>query len=90
MALAIVHCLDSVTGFLLRSLGLGDSSVPEGVRPNVHGQSGFPLRWGEGWLEEVRETVGWGIARKDQAATQFRVELLLKMWSQKKTFWPLV
>ena len=69
----------------LRSVRLGHPSVLEGGLPNVRGQSGFPLRWGKGWLEEVREAVGWGIARKDKAATQFRVELLLKMWSCRRS-----
>ena len=73
----------------MRSLGLGDPSCPDGGRLNVRGQPGCPFRWGEGWLEEVREAVGWGIARKDKAATEVRVNLLLKMWSQKKTAWPL-
>ena len=75
---------------LLRSLGLGTTDPPASGRPGVRGESGYVFRWGEGWFAEVREGVGWNIARKDNAQTDVRVQILLKLWMHRRPRLPFM
>ena len=38
------------------------------------------IRWGEGWLEEIRESLGWRICRNDHAAVDERVDVLKEIF----------
>ena len=43
------------------------------------------IRWGEGWFEEVRETLGWEIERHDVFEVNKRVGLLLNIFSPRQS-----
>lgn len=75
---------------LLRHLGLGSPDPPSAGRPGVRGESGNVFRWGEHWFAEIRDGLGWNIPRKDSAQTDFRVQVLLKLFLQKRPQLPLM
>ena len=75
---------------LLRSLGLGSEVPPSGGRPLIRGEAGHVFRWGEGWFVEVRDGVGWGIARKENVQVEHRVDILLKLWLYARPQLPLM
>ena len=74
----------------LRSLGLGSEDPPSGGRPLIRGEAGHVVRWGEEWFVEVRDGVGWGIARKDDVQVEERVAILLRLWFHKRPQLPLM
>ena len=65
---------------VLSGLGLGVFGPPADGRPNVRGESGRVLRWGEGWLEEIRDTLGWSMQKKDDVEIKRRVDLLVQIF----------
>ena len=65
---------------MLNGLGLGFFGAPADGRPNVRGESGRVLRWGEGWLEEIRDTLGWSMQKKDDVEIKRRVDLLVQIF----------
>ena len=68
---------------LLHEIGLG-GDPPVGGFPLVRGQSGCVFRWGEGWFAEIRERVGWDIARNDKPEISTRVDLLLRLFRRSR------
>ena len=75
---------------LLRTFGLGTSVPPSTGRPCVRAESGHVFRWGEGWFAEVRDGVGWQIPRKDETQTDFRVQILFKLWLYRRPQFPFM
>ena len=65
---------------VLSSLGLGIFGPPSDGRPNVRGESGCVLRWGEGRLEEIRDTLGWSVHKRDDVEIERRVDLLVQIF----------
>ena len=65
----------------LQSLGI-EGDPPIGGFPQVRGHTGYVFRWGEGWFEEVRDSVGWDIPRKDTPQIKKRVEILMRLFKR--------
>ena len=70
---------------VLESLGLNIFGPPVGGRPGTRGNTGCVIRWGEGWFEEVRETLGWEVERHDDSEVTKRVDLLLHIFSPRQS-----
>ena len=57
---------------------------PVGGRLNVRGHSGHVFRWGEGWLEEIRDQVCWTIQRHGKSQVLVRINLLIALFKRKR------
>ena len=69
---------------VLSSFGVRVGPVVAG-RPDVRGHSGYVVRWGEGWFEEIRDGgPGWSIQRDDKSGVAFRVDLLLDIFRPRR------
>ncbi len=73
----------------LISLGIRVDPLIAG-RPAVRGQSGYVLRWGEGWFEEIRDGgPGWRFPQENKSALDLRINLLLDIFQRRHSFVPL-
>ena len=63
----------------LQELGLG-SDPPVGGFPQVRGHSGFVCRWGSGWFEEMRDSLGFEIRRHDKSEVAKRSSVLVQLF----------
>ena len=81
----------------LSTVGLQDDCPVVG-RPGIRGQSGFALRWVDGWFELIRDGgVRWELERNEFAAITEFVQILMPVfeWAREeniyyqfKTIWP--
>ena len=57
-----------------------DSDPPEGGFPQIRGHSAFVCRWGSGWFEEMRDSLGFEIRRHDKPEVAKRSAVLVQLF----------
>ena len=69
---------------------LGFSLDPPTAGPlNIRGHSGYVCRWGEGWFWVIKDGgPGWSFEKTDEAAINFRIQLLLDMFAKSRSSLP--
>ena len=67
----------------LEPLGI-EGNPPVGGFPEVRIHTGYVFRWGQGWFEEVRDSVGWDIGRKDKPQIKERVDVLMRLFKSSR------
>ena len=72
----------------LVSLGIEFGQLVAG-RPGIRGESGAPLRWGDCWFEQLRDSVGWNFAKDDKEAIDGRVQQLFAIFRRESGLLPL-
>ena len=66
---------------ILQALGIA-GEPPVGGFPEVRGHSGRVIRWGEGWFEEVRDSLGWDVRKDDKPELAKRVDILMNLFKR--------
>ena len=67
---------------VLSDLGL-EVDPPVGGRPNVRGQSGCPIKWGDGWFGPIRDGGGgWSFDKHARPEIQTRVDILMQRFKR--------